>query len=243
MLVAWIALGAAATQWKPNHLSGRQLVNYTDSHLYRYFYEDYDVQGQRHLIRTRENLCEDLRSFGPGRFRSVDLRSGEECRFFVDPQCAGDFSYCRDGSCDLGWVAGSLASAKCQPVPQASSRPMFGNTTWSRVTPTALIGIAPDAEVCNGSGEWPDECATAAQAALALASVFSRYGISNLGAQAAIIAWEAFESAEFRYKINHYPGIPGQGTRCMMMPDFVAEYVFTFMVQVELLLQALKRKY
>jgi hypothetical protein len=222
MIVALLALGAAATQWKPGHLSERQFVNSTDS--YRYFYEDYDVQGHRHLIRTRENLCEDLRSFGPGRFRSVDLSSGEECRFFVDSQCAGEFSHCHDGSCNLGWVVGSLASVKCQLVPQAPPQPTNGNTTWNRVTPEAMIEIAPDAEVCNDLGEWSDECATADQAALAFRSVFSKYGLNSLGAQAAVIAWEAFESAEFKYKINHYPGNPGQGTRCMMMPDFVTEY-------------------
>jgi hypothetical protein len=37
----------------------------------------------------------------------------------------------------------------------------------------------------------------------------------------------AYESGEFKYNQNHFPapGTPGQGTRTMMSPTFVAEYV------------------
>lgn len=37
----------------------------------------------------------------------------------------------------------------------------------------------------------------------------------------------AFESGDFKYNANHFPapGRPGQGTRAMLMPNYVAEYV------------------
>jgi hypothetical protein len=89
-----------------------------------------------------------------------------------------------------------------------------------------IAAIAPSSSSCDPAAQFGNECATAAQAAPALNNVFAKYGINNAGAQAAVIAWEAFESGDLKYKMNHFPepGRPGQGTRCMMMPPFVAEY-------------------
>jgi hypothetical protein len=33
-----------------------------------------------------------------------------------------------------------------------------------------------------------------------------------------------FESGDFKYKINHFPGRPGQGTRMMAMPPVIEKY-------------------
>lgn len=86
-----------------------------------------------------------------------------------------------------------------------------------------IAAIAPLSSSCDNAPA-AGECATAAQAAPALAVSFSKYGITSKGAQAAVIALEAFESGQFKYKMNHYPGVPGQGTRNMMSPTFVSEY-------------------
>jgi hypothetical protein len=89
-----------------------------------------------------------------------------------------------------------------------------------------MAAIAPGSASCHASAQFGEECATAAQAASALNTALTKYGITTAGARAAIIAWEAFESGNFKYKMNHYPapGTPGKGTRCMMSPTFVAEY-------------------
>jgi len=41
---------------------------------------------------------------------------------------------------------------------------------------------------------------------------------------AAILSLIAFESGDFKYNINHFPGRAGQGTRNMQMPSFNLEY-------------------
>jgi hypothetical protein len=71
-----------------------------------------------------------------------------------------------------------------------------------------------------------DECATASAALSPLLSSFSKYNIQTAPEQAALLSWIAYESAELKYNANHFPapGRPGQGTRNMMMPNYVAEY-------------------
>ncbi|KFY06307.1 hypothetical protein V492_08083 [Pseudogymnoascus sp. VKM F-4246] len=44
---------------------------------------------------------------------------------------------------------------------------------------------------------------------------------------AALLALIAFESGDFKYNRNHYPGRPGQGTRNMQMPDFNLAYALS----------------
>ncbi|KAJ2896899.1 hypothetical protein GGI21_005000, partial [Coemansia aciculifera] len=40
----------------------------------------------------------------------------------------------------------------------------------------------------------------------------------------AVIALMAFESGSWQYNTNHYPGRPGQGTRAMLMYNFIQPY-------------------
>ncbi|KAL8686405.1 MAG: hypothetical protein Q9224_005458, partial [Gallowayella concinna] len=65
---------------------------------------------------------------------------------------------------------------------------------------------------------------TAAQAAPFINASFKTYGITSAGEAAAIVALMAFESGDFKYNINHFPGRPGQGTRNMQSPAFNLEY-------------------
>jgi hypothetical protein len=41
---------------------------------------------------------------------------------------------------------------------------------------------------------------------------FSTYGITTAGEQAALLGIMGFESEDFRYNKNYYPGNPGQGS-------------------------------
>lgn len=55
---------------------------------------------------------------------------------------------------------------------------------------------------------------------------FALYQVNTAAEQAALISWMVYESGEFKYNRNHFPdpGRPGQGTRAMLMPNFVGEY-------------------
>ncbi|KAG9188321.1 hypothetical protein G6011_02244 [Alternaria panax] len=96
-------------------------------------------------------------------------------------------------------------------------------TDATELTAANLIAISPATQSC-ASAEYPDECADATQAATALNKAFDTYKITTKGEKAAIIAYEIFESGSFKYKKNHFPGRPGQGTRMMAMPPFVEKY-------------------
>ena len=89
-----------------------------------------------------------------------------------------------------------------------------------------LLLIAPTATSCT-SASFPLECATASTAFSPLIQSFSQYSITTAPEQAALLSWIVYESGEFKFDQNHFPapGNPGQGTRTMMMPNFVAEYV------------------
>ena len=91
------------------------------------------------------------------------------------------------------------------------------------ITAEDLIAIAPATASCAGA-PFPDECADAATASKALNASFAKYGINSTGEQAALIAYTLFESGDYKYSKNHFPGRPGQGTRMMAMPNFVAQY-------------------
>jgi hypothetical protein len=91
------------------------------------------------------------------------------------------------------------------------------------VTAQNLIAIAPETTTC-ASAPFPAECAPADIAAPNIAASFHRFHITSFGAQAALVALMLFETADFRYKINHSPGVPGQGTRNMQSPAFNAQY-------------------
>ena len=108
-------------------------------------------------------------------------------------------------------LAGAFAiCALAAPVPdcdEASKAEATGSLTAAN-----LIAISSATASCSGAS-FPDECADATQAATALNKAFSTYQITSKGEKAAIVAYELFESGDFKYKKNHFPGRPGQGTR------------------------------
>jgi hypothetical protein len=111
-------------------------------------------------------------------------------------------------------------AAFAAPLPDCPER---APETGGALTAATLITIAPQSESCAGA-DFPDECADAQQAAAALNKAFATYKITSKGEQAAIVAYELFESGNFKFSKNHYPGRPGQGTRMMAMPTYVEKY-------------------
>ncbi len=89
-----------------------------------------------------------------------------------------------------------------------------------------LLAIAPSSGSCAGA-PFPSECATAEQAAPFLIEAMSKYGIYSPPELSALLSLIAFETGDFKYNINHYPGRAGQGTRNMQMPQFNLEYALS----------------
>ncbi|KAJ3499943.1 hypothetical protein NM208_g17256 [Fusarium decemcellulare] len=78
--------------------------------------------------------------------------------------------------------------------------------------------IAPNsAKACPTDNK---DCRTAKQAAPYIAQGMYRYGVYSVKEIAAVISLMAFESGDFRYKRNMFPGRPGQGTANMQMANY-----------------------
>ncbi|KAK5995412.1 hypothetical protein PT974_03816 [Cladobotryum mycophilum] len=76
--------------------------------------------------------------------------------------------------------------------------------------------IAPGSASCADS----TDCRTSQQAAPYIAGSMFEYGIFSVNEMAAVISLMAFESGDFKYKHNVYPGRPGQGTANMQMSNY-----------------------
>ncbi|KAJ2656313.1 hypothetical protein IWW48_005104 [Coemansia sp. RSA 1200] len=90
------------------------------------------------------------------------------------------------------------------------------------VTQAQLDKAVPD-RVGTGSCA-SSECATNPRALVSINKAIAKYGITRKSEVVALIALMAFESSDWLYNINNTPGVPGQGTRAMISPGFVAEY-------------------
>lgn len=85
------------------------------------------------------------------------------------------------------------------------------NITPLTITSSQIEKIAPKSVSCDNA-EAKDECATSDTAARAISTSFNRYKVSSRAEQAAVIGLMAFESDEFQYNRNHFPGVEGQGS-------------------------------
>lgn len=85
-----------------------------------------------------------------------------------------------------------------------------------------ILAVAPKSASCDGVKDFPEECATAAQASQYLPEALQKYGIYSPGEIAGVLSLMAFETGDFRYNRNHFPtpGRPGQGTRNLQMPKY-----------------------
>ncbi|CAD0089919.1 unnamed protein product [Aureobasidium vineae] len=100
------------------------------------------------------------------------------------------------------------------PVPPCNMAPL---------TSADIAIIAPDSISCTEAA-YPAECATATHAAPYINLAFTTFSIHDFGTQASLLALILYESGSFKYNINHYPGVPGQGTRNMQNPAFNLKY-------------------
>ncbi|KAJ2812094.1 hypothetical protein GGI24_006728 [Coemansia furcata] len=76
----------------------------------------------------------------------------------------------------------------------------------------------------GGDGAPASECATNRDAVIGINAGIKAFGVTRRGEVVASIAWMMFESGGWKFNINHTPGTPGQGTKCMMMWEFISEY-------------------
>jgi len=95
-----------------------------------------------------------------------------------------------------------------------------------------LLDIAPGSKTCDGPNT-ENECGTADTALPNINAAFSKYSISTIGEAAAILSIMAFESVDFKFNRNQFPGNPGQGTKAMLMPNFIIEYAQSLSISTD----------
>ncbi|KAI2635069.1 hypothetical protein GGS21DRAFT_91151 [Xylaria nigripes] len=91
------------------------------------------------------------------------------------------------------------------------------SSTGCEITAEIIQQIAPTSTTCSETSE----CRTNVQ----VAPLFNEAvkGLSP-GAAAAVLALTAFESDDYKFKRNKFPGRPGQGTSNMQMINFNVEF-------------------
>jgi len=111
------------------------------------------------------------------------------------------------------------AVSSAVPTPQATGT---SNAAVSSITPQQIVALAPGSSSCAAGATTG--CSTPDAAAAGLNAAFEKYGHTSLGQQAALVGLMAFESVDFQYNVNVYPGRPGQGTKAMLMFNFILPY-------------------
>ena len=86
--------------------------------------------------------------------------------------------------------------------------------TRDTLTESQVTAIAPKSSSCDDAPA-KGECATAKQAAKFTSQSFDTYKVTSKAEQAAILSLMAFESGDFKYNKNHFPGVAGQGSKQM----------------------------
>ncbi|KAF2017929.1 hypothetical protein BU24DRAFT_420975 [Aaosphaeria arxii CBS 175.79] len=100
--------------------------------------------------------------------------------------------------------------ATAMPFPQAGQ---------PAICASKIEAIVPSTVSC-ANAQFPEECADSSRAAPAISRSFTKYGINSKGEQSALVALMLFESGNFTFNKNHFPGVPGQGTKNMQSPAF-----------------------
>lgn len=85
------------------------------------------------------------------------------------------------------------------------------------LTESQMVDIAPTSANCDNPPAQ-GECATAKTAAEFTAQSFDTYDVTSKAEQAAVISLMAFESDDFKYNKNHFPGVAGQGSKYWIFP-------------------------
>ncbi|KAJ5628434.1 hypothetical protein N7490_010662 [Penicillium lividum] len=116
-----------------------------------------------------------------------------------------------------------LALSAATPLPGRKHSLLKHLKQETTLTEAQIIAIAPTSETCDNPPA-EGECATAQQAAKFSSQAFDDYQVTSKAEQAAVISLMAFETGDFKYNKNHFPGTPGQGTRNMQSPAFNKKY-------------------
>lgn len=119
-------------------------------------------------------------------------------------------------SSDTATAASTTSSADTTTASASSN----GNLA---ITADQIRTILPDTATCDGTAS----CRTADQAAPFITQSFQQFNFSTVGEQAAIFSLMAYESGHFKFDTNQ-AGTPGQGTRNMMMFNFILPYALEF---------------
>ncbi|KAJ1900973.1 hypothetical protein LPJ66_001102 [Kickxella alabastrina] len=120
-------------------------------------------------------------------------------------------------------------------IPEPTSSAIEGSTGSGKDTTTStesgLITLeqldkansdASKASFCSSASA--DECMVNADAVAYLNKAVEKYKFTRRGETIAVISNMLFESVGWMYNIKHSANTPGQGTRCMMMWNFISEY-------------------
>ena len=110
--------------------------------------------------------------------------------------------------------------ALCTTILTTTAMPLKRTNT---ITASSIIALDPKTSSCTNS-PIAGQCRTATEAAPYIAISFVNFGITTFGEQAALLALMLYESGDFKYSTNVYPGVPGQGTRNMQIPEYNAKY-------------------
>lgn len=137
--------------------------------------------------------------------------------FFLALASAGCDESTPDQSTPVPSVPASSVPATSAPTASATAASTTDASTKNTITEAQILAIAPNSKSCD-KAPAEGECATAKQAAEAIAKSFVTYKVTSKAEQAAIISLIALESGEFKYNINHYPapGTPGQGSKYIL---------------------------
>lgn len=101
-------------------------------------------------------------------------------------------------------------------------------TAAYEITTDQILSISPNSSTCDNPPAV-GECATADQAAPLISDSFSTYSVDSTAEQAALISLMAFETADFKYNRNHFPGVAGQGS---MLSLFFSIFIFIFITYI-----------
>jgi hypothetical protein len=110
----------------------------------------------------------------------------------------------------------------------APLRRRCGPTPTGPLTASRVIAAIPSIPTTCDGPDASAACRTPEQIAEFVNLSYKNFGFETVGEQAALFALMAFESGSFQFDVNVFPGRPGQGTRNMMMFDFILPYAFEF---------------
>ncbi|KAH8151515.1 uncharacterized protein LAJ45_04136 [Morchella importuna] len=122
-------------------------------------------------------------------------------------------------------VSSLLALAAATPIEHAKRGGGAFDSTYQvgSITSSQVVAAAPGSSSC-ATASFADECHDAGKATPLLNDAFKQYKQTTLGEVAALLGLMALESGDFQFNVNHYPGRPGQGTKAMLMFNFIHDY-------------------